>query len=146
VRLERVRIKEVSEEIFGQAIENAGVFMDQVVEAAKARCPVGTITRDGKWTTGNVSFTPSKGKNKGSLVEFEGKRWTGREPGDLKKTIRRVVNEKKKSNFRVYAGSYKIYWAYMVEMGTSKMAARPFLRPAFEAAKTVMNQIIKYGG
>lgn len=111
------RGKEVFAEIAEQALKNANLLMDDVVEAAKRRCPVGTISRPGGWSTANVSFTPGTGKNKGRLVEFTGKRWRGREPGDLRNTIRRVT-KKGTGNIRVYAGNFKIFWAHMVERGT----------------------------
>ncbi len=32
-------------------------------------------------------------------------------------------------------GKFDAYYWYLVEFGTSKMSARPFMRPAFEAKK-----------
>jgi HK97 gp10 family phage protein len=145
LRIENWRGKEVFDQIAEQALENANLLMDDVVAAAKSRCPVGTVTREGKWSTANVSFTPQSGKNKGQRVSFTtDKRWMGRNPGDLRNTIRRVTKPRT-GNIRVYAGNFKIYWAYMVERGTSKMPAKPFLRPAFQSAKQIASRFIKDG-
>ncbi len=75
-----------------------------------------------------------------------GKEWTEREAGALKRSIRVVkLNNSQKRNIRVYAGSRKVYYARFVEMGTSKMAAKPYLRPAFNSSKAEMKQILLYG-
>ncbi|RJR40798.1 MAG: hypothetical protein C4576_19735 [Desulfobacteraceae bacterium] len=140
------RAKEVAREITDQAIANANGVMDDVVEAAKRRCPVSPIVREGKWVNAIVSFTPKTGKGKGKPVQFSGKRWTGRTPGDLRKTIRRVNKRNRPGNIRVYAGSTKIYWGGMVEYGTSKTAAQPFMRPAFNGIKNQILKRIKNGG
>lgn len=131
-------------DIYKHALQNGNEFMDMVVKDAKARCPVGTITREGKWSGASVSFTPKTGRNKGKPVQFAGKRWMGREPGNLRDTIRRT-NIKDSGSIRVYAGNFKIYWAFMVERGTSKTAAHPFLRPTFMAAKGRALRAIKTG-
>lgn len=145
MRIENWRGKEVFDEIAEIALQNANDLMDDVVQNAKARCPVGTVTREGRWSSANVSFIPQTGKNKGSRVSFRtDKRWEGRNPGDLRNTIRRVTKNRT-GNIRVYAGNFKIYWSYMVERGTAKMSARPFLRPAFHTAKTIAARYIKNG-
>lgn len=145
MRIEGWHSKEIFQGIMDQALTNANGVMDDVVMAAKQACPVGTITREGKWASGNVSFTPKTGKNKGELVQFTtNRRWMGRAPGDLRSTIRRV-NKPNSGNIRVYAGNFKIYWAFMVERGTAKMAARPFLRSAFHAKKQEILGRIKNG-
>ena len=146
MRIENWRGKEVFNQIAEQALENANLFMDDVVANAKARCPVGTITREGKWASASVMFTPKTGRSKGQLVSFDtDKRWMGRTPGDLKNSIRRVTKSRT-GNIRVYAGNFKVYWAFMVEHGTSKMAAKPFLRPTFEVAKGIAARFIQNGG
>lgn len=153
MRLKGIRINEVSEEIYGQAMENAKTLMDGVVKDAKRRLQAGIkqippIVREGHFSKASVSFTPKTGKNKGTLVQFDtDKRWTGRHYDaidTLVKTIRRV-DRQGKSNIRVYAGNFKAYWAFMVERGTSRTAAIPFLRPAFENAKAVMIRVLKTG-
>lgn len=118
----------------GEAMANA--LMDEVVRDAKMNCPVGFIRREGKWSgPGVASFTPKTGKNKGKTVAFKYERvWQGREPGDLQRTIRRV-NRPGATSVRVYAGSYKVNWAMLVEKGSHNFAKRPFLRPAFERMK-----------
>lgn len=132
-------------DIYNQALKNGNALMDDIAARAKARCPIGSITREGKWSHNvSVSFTPGSGRGKGKLVKFTGKRWMGREPGNLRDTIRRV-NIHNSGSIRVYAGNFKIYWAFMVERGTSKTAAQPFLRPVFHSARSRALRSIKQG-
>jgi len=92
-------------------VEAAGA----VADAARSNCPVGTISRP----------IYKRGP-------YAGQPWTARDAGALKKTIR--VRQKtsksgkplkRKSNVRVYAGNYLVYYARIVEY-----AGRAFLRPA----------------
>ena len=131
------RAKEVFSQVAEIAISEANAVMDDVVSEAKAHCPVDqTTVRPGRWSDQQtVSFSPKTGKNKGNKITFQAKRWLGREPGDLKRTIRKVTKRERPGNLRVYAGNAKIYWAFMVERGTVKTPAQPFLRPAFQTAK-----------
>ena len=147
MKISKWNANKVFGDIYKQAMKNGNELMDQVVVAAKAKCRVGTITREGKWSGEvTVSFTPRTGRNKGRPVEFRAKRWMGREPGDLRDTIRRVnLRDSVSGNIRVYAGNTKIYWAFMVERGTSKTAAHPFLKPAFLSAKRKALRAIKTG-
>lgn len=59
--------------------------------------------------------------------------------GKLKATIRVVrLKGDPKLNIRVYAGNREkggAFYAHMVEYGTTKMKAKPFLRPALNASK-----------
>ena len=128
------------------AEENANSVMDDVVEKARAACPIGTITREGKWSGQRaVSFTPRTGKNKGKRISFIAQRvWLGRQPGDLRSTIRRV-NKAGSGSIRVIAGQYKIFWAHLVERGSVHWPAHPFLRPAFQAIKGDVLRRIKNG-
>lgn len=143
MRVANWRGPEVFNDIYNAALANANAFMDGVVEEAKARCPVGTITREGKFVSANVSFTPSTGRNRGKSVSFgTQRRWTGRYPGQLRDTIRRV-HKHGTGNIRVYAGNFKVYYAHMVERGTSKTPAHPFLRPTFNAKKQTALKSIK---
>ena len=145
MRLESWREGEVFNEITETALKNANGVMDDVVTLARSMCPVGTISRPGGWSSANVAFTPKTGKNKGTPVSFHtDKQWKGREPGDLRNTIRRV-NRKDSGNIRVYAGNFKIYWAFMVERGTIKTRPQPFLRPAFQQVQTTALEKIKNG-
>lgn len=147
MRISKWNGNKVFGDIYVQAMKNGNELMDHVVTAAKARCPVSQITREGKWSGEvTVSFTSGTGRNKGRTVEFRAKRWMGREPGDLRDTIRRVnLHDKTSGNVRVYAGNTKIYWAFMVERGTSKTAAHPFLKPPFLSAKRKALRAIKTG-
>jgi len=53
-----------------------------------------------------------------------------------------------KQNIRVYAGSRQrggAFYAHMVEFGTVKMAAKPFLRPALNECKGQIKGIVENG-
>jgi hypothetical protein len=124
------------------ALEEQLDIMDDVAVVARQKCPTLDTSKikerpDG-WSNAFVSFTPKTGRNKNKLVQFgTDKRWTGRRKGDLRNTIRRVTTERRPGNVRVYAGNFKIYYAFMVEKGTKSTGwggpavAQPFLRPAF---------------
>jgi hypothetical protein len=95
------------------AIERLVEAAEEVAASARARCPVGTISR------------PMYKRG-----PYAGQPWTARDAGALKKTIR--VRQKtsksgkplkRKSNVRVYAGNYLVYYASIVEH-----AVKPFLR------------------
>ena len=144
-------------EVFGavknQVTGNALEFIDSVVVAAKAKCPTGDISRPDGWATADIEFTPKTGRKKGTVVKFHtDRRWTGRRPGSLKSTIRRVGKHTvTRSNIRIYAGNFKIYWAFMVEYGTASTGwggpavKQPFLRPAWNARKKNAVSSIKNG-
>jgi HK97 gp10 family phage protein len=80
-----------------------------------------------------------------------GKAWTERIPGTLQASIRVVrLKGDPKLNIRVYAGARQsdkltAYYAHMVEMGTVKMRARPFLRPALNENKASIKNIMENG-
>lgn len=141
--------QEVFNDITQAAFRNANDFMDSVVSEAKRRCPVDPYTyREGKFSSASVSFTPTRGSNKGNLVHFgTQKRWMGREPGNLRDTIRRV-NKAGTGNIRVYAGNFKIYWAHMVERGYQDRAGKyhsgaHFLSRAFFHHKNMVKNFIE---
>lgn len=146
-RLTNWRAQEVMETIGMASEENANSIMDDVVERAKALCPVGLVSRPGKWSApGVVSFSPKKGRNRGQSISFAtGAVWTGRTPGDLRSTIRRV-NREGSGSVRVYAGTRRIAWALLVEKGSHNYKAHPFLRPAFQAIKAQILRRIKGDG
>jgi len=145
MRLANWNVRKIADEIGLTFEENANAYMDTIVEDAKSRCPVGTISRPDGWGTAHVVFIPRTGRNKGRLVDFKTiKRWYGREPGSLRDSIRRV-NKEGSGNIRIYAGNFKVYWAHMVERGTSKTPAHPFLRPAFAAARSRLKTLIQNG-
>ena len=157
MRIANWHTKEIFKKIEDRAYDNANAVMDTVVEAAKSRCPPPgktNIYRPPGWSKAHVEFTPRTGNNKGRLVSFDtDKRWIGRDPGDLKNTIRRVnKRESMAGNIRVYAGNFKIYWARYVEMGTASTGwggpapAHPYLRPSFQMVKSSVIKKIENGG
>lgn len=145
MRVEGWRAKEIFSQIAEEAIKAANEVMDDVVAASKAMCPVGTITREGKFKKGTISFIAKKGTKKERAVSFEGKQWSGRYPGQLRDTIRRVNKKDRPGNIRVYAGSKKTVYAHFLEYGTSKMRAHPFMRPAFHGIKNEVISRIEKG-
>jgi len=145
MRVENWRAKEIFSQIAEEAIKAANEVMDDVVVAARASCPVGEVTREGKWKTATVTFTPTT-RNRRKIpvgkrehVSFQAQQFTGRTPGDLRNSIRRVNKSSRPGNIRVYAGNKAINYAHFVEYGTSKMRAKPFMRPGFQQIK---NQVI----
>jgi len=151
MRIANWRAKEAFAYISDKAMANANNLMDDVVAGAKAICPVDPTVREGKFERALVSFTAYKGKKKEHLVEFSTtKRWTGRSPGNLRDTIRRV-NKQGTGTIRVYAGNFKVYWAYMVEKsgyhdrGGKFHPPKPFLRNAFKAVKPTILERLKNG-
>jgi HK97 gp10 family phage protein len=69
--------------------------------------------------------------------------------GKLKDTIRVIrLKGDPKQDVRVYAGNRikgGAYYAYMVERGTKKMAAHPFLRPALNQSRNEIKAIVENG-
>lgn len=144
MRIENWKAKEIFGEIAEAAIKAANEVMDDVVVASKRCCPVGNITREGKWKSATVAFTPSSGRGRGKPVSFEAQQSSTRYPGQLRDTIRRVNRRDRPGNIRVYAGSKAVNYAHFVERGTVKMRARPFMRPGFQQIKnTVISRIEK---
>jgi len=75
--------------------------------------------------------------------------WRSMSTGKLRDTIRVVrLKGDPKQNVRVYAGNRNkqgAFYAHMIEFGTVKMSARPFLRPAFNAVKGRVKSIVENG-
>jgi HK97 gp10 family phage protein len=113
-------------EIIRAAMDRLEMAANLIADRARQKCPVGKVLRP-------------RSKN--------GKEWSEREPGALKKSIRVVrLHGDPRLNIRIYAGSHKVFYARFVEMGTSKMAARPFLRPALNGSRGEARQILLNGG
>jgi len=135
------RLNEVCDEIKALAIQAVNDVSDDEVAIAKANCPVGTITREGKWKKATVSFIPTT-RNRRNIpigkrqrVTFQAQQFTGRTPGDLRNSIRRVNKPGRPGNVRVYAGNKAVNYAHFVEYGTVKMKRQSFMRPAFQQIK-----------
>jgi HK97 gp10 family phage protein len=104
---------------------------DVVAQAARRLCPVGKSHP--KYQTG----------------AYAGQDWTAREAGQLRDSIRVVLKKaeggaalSRPLNVRVYVGNKRAFYARMVEYGTSKMRARPFMRPALAAAANTVKSIL----
>ncbi len=61
------------------------------------------------------------------------------QPGNLKASIYQAYVEKESGDgaatYRVSYNKKKAFYGYFVEHGTSKMAAKPFLRPSYDARR-----------
>lgn len=77
------------------------------------------------------------------------KPWMPMSKGDLEKSIRvKRLPGDPKLNIRVYAGGRwkgAPFYAHMIEFGTAKMGARPFLRPALNSSKSSIKSIMENG-
>ncbi len=135
------RLPQICDEIKALAIDAVNGVMDDHVQMSRGLCPVGEVTREGKWKTATVSFMPmTRGhrkiaESKRRFVTFQAQQWSGRYPGQLRDTIRRVNKPERPGNVRVYAGNKKVNYAHFVEYGTVKMRPKSFMRPGFQVAK-----------
>ena len=108
------------------AVERLVEAAEVVADAARNRCPSGTVSR------------PIYRRG-----PYAGQAWTARDAGALKKSIR-VVRKRtrsgkafsRKRDVRVYAGHYLAYYARIVEF------SRPFMRPALEGALPSVRSIL----
>jgi len=116
-------------EIINASMKRLKKAANVVADAARAGCPVGTISRP-IYKTG----------------PYAGQRWTARDAGALKKSIR--VVERKGSgtlifqirNIRIYAGHFLAYYASIVEYG-----GKHFLRPALNKSRARIRNILENG-
>lgn len=137
--------KEVFDSLIDSAIAGANRVMDMHVVDAKRRCPVGKVMRPDGQVMRDVLFTTKRGKD----VNFIANTWTGRIPGSLKATIRKVGKHDRPTNLRVYAGNNKVFYARFVEYGTKSTGwggpakAQPFMRPSFQAIKGKAQELIE---
>lgn len=135
------RLNQICDEIKGRAIEAVNEVMDDHVAISKSMCPVGKVTRQGGFVSATVSFIPATRnrrkipESKRQLVRFQATQYTGREPGSLRDSIRRVNKPERPGNVRVYAGNKKVNYAHFVEYGTAKMKRQSFMRPGFQQIK-----------
>ena len=85
---------------------------ENIEKRAKTLCPVGK------------TITTSSGKS-----------WKSRKPGTLKRTIRARKSKFKNGGWIVSAGSNDAFYAGFVELGTKRMSAKPYLRPALHVER-----------
>lgn len=73
-----------------------------------------------------------------SVHHTKGKKQTF-QPGNLKASIYQAYVEKESGDgaatYRVSYNKKKAFYGYFVEHGTSKMAAKPFIRPSYDARR-----------
>jgi len=83
------------------------------------------------------------------VVATDARRRVPVDSGKLKSSIRVTrLHGDTRRNVRVYAGNRTkggAYYAHMVECGTVKMRAKPFLRPALNASKSQIQSILRNG-
>lgn len=96
-------------------------------EEAKARVPV---SLKGHWFYGKAAKQATKGNKRDKAYYFTS--------GTLRNAIYQVFSNDKstdrRSTYHVAWNHQKAPYGFMVEFGTSRAPARPFLRPAFDAA------------
>jgi len=83
----------------------------------------------------------------GEMIANDAKRRVGVVTGELKKSIRVTrLKSGENRNIRVYAGNKKAFYARWVEYGHGqKKKAHPFLRPALNASKPKLQEILRGG-
>lgn len=88
----------------------------------------------------------------GELIAEHARNKVPVDTGRLRDSIRvRRLKGDPKQNIRVYAGNRKrreqggAFYAHMVEYGTVKMPAKPFLRPALNEVKGRIKGIVQNG-
>lgn len=115
-------------EFVNAALDRLETAAEIVATNARARVPVGTISRP----------IYKRGP-------YAGEAWTARDAGALKKTIRVVRKHEvgavvaESRNVRVYCGNFLRYYAKIVEF------TQPFLRPALNASKGEIRRILQGG-
>ena len=127
MRVEAWNPEKYDEQFERASVERLVEAAEAIAEAARSKCPVGTVSRP----------IYKRGP-------YAGKPWTARDAVALKKTIRVRQKHgktgkplKRKSNVRVYAGNYLVYYARIVEY-----AGRAFLRPALWNSLSRIRQIM----
>lgn len=127
-----MRVEGWNPEMYDLDFENATVerlveAAEVVADSARRNCLVGTLSR------------PMYRRG-----PYAGQQWTARDAGALKKTIRVVQRRsrsgrplKRKSNVRVYAGNYLVYYAKIVEH-----AMIPFMRVALTNSHSQIKSIL----
>ena len=85
----------------------------------------------------------------GKIIAAEAKRRVPVKSGKLRQSIRvRRLKGDPKQDVRVYAGNRikgGAFYAHMVERGTKKMTARPFLRPALYGSRNMILTLMRNG-
>ena len=146
MRVGKWRADEIFMSAKNAALDAIRIQAEQVASEARATCHENPEVREPRFSTSlrDVSFIPSRGRNKNKVVSFKAQVWLGRKPGDLKSTIRTVEKPDKLGNVRVIAGNFKIYWARFAEYGVpSRNIPRSlFLRNAFDAVKPKVKEAV----
>ena len=117
MRVAKFKPSKYDEKFFDVSYDRLKYGAEILANEVRRRCPVGTITRP-MYSSG----------------PYAGEKWTARDAGQLKGSVR-VVEKKERwgfelyraRNVRVYVGHYLAYYARVVEYYT------PFMRPAWRA-------------
>lgn len=122
-----------------QLLAAARIAMRPVLEAARQRAP-----RDTGVLADSIYLASARPDGNGNIVASAGLRikksahYRGLVKG-AKKRVLKQLNPQSKATLRKSSAHWR--W-HFVEMGTSKMRARPFLRPALEAHKDTVVSIL----
>lgn len=76
-----------------------------------------------------------------NVVRDEARRRAPVRTGNLRRNIATSVSVRRGQGSATVGPKPKAYYGMFVELGTSKMAARPFLRPALDSKKDEVRQI-----
>jgi HK97 gp10 family phage protein len=129
MRVENWNPGPVTAEIEKRAMDRLEKAGEYVAERARQKFPLGAPPP----VTGRKSKKP----------------WMPMSKGDLQKSIRvRRLDGDPHLDIRVIAGSREKngpFYAHMIERGTIKMGARPFMRPALNGAKSEIMKIMENG-
>ena len=72
----------------------------------------------------------------GRVIAKDAKQRVPKKSGELKKSISVQAGKNQQDGATVFVATRpKAFYSHMIEFGTSKMPARPFLRPAFDATQ-----------
>lgn len=77
------------------------------------------------------------------VIETEAKRLTPARTGTLRRSIGTEVRESPDRASARIGPDASVEYARFVEFGTSRMSARPFMRPAYESRRAEAGQTIK---
>jgi len=116
--------------------------VEKIADVARQLCPVGDSARAPRQSFFRSVRVGKKNWKKVRVVSRSPLAWTSRQPGTLRDSIFTRVRWKDGTCLGwVKAGAEgtpdgSAYYAPFVEWGTTKMQARPFMRPALRGAKS----------
>lgn len=117
--------KNIREQMRTAVLKSAAVAgAKTILDGTKAICPVGAEAREPTkhWAHGEVG---------GVLVATK---WSGRYPGQLRDSVTMTVSAAPDHALAAIGPGPEGFYGRFLEFGTVRMAARPFMRPAFDGS------------